>query len=93
MPQASQQGMVRLGLEAGQWTPQPGALLSPSALSQEHGFAEDTLSPFPSTYPDPFSPIWYHLRAILVSGWLTAILLEWALVEHSDMNCPGRCKC
>ena len=45
--QASQQGMVGLGLESGQWTSQPGAPLRPYALSQGRDFTEATLSPFP----------------------------------------------
>jgi len=56
LPQASQQGTMGLGSEAEQWTSQPGALLSPSALSQEHGFAEDTLSPFHLPALTPFPP-------------------------------------
>ena len=55
LPQAFTAG--NSGAWTGGWavTPQPGAPLGPSALSQEQGFAEATLSPFhlPTLTPSP----------------------------------------
>ena len=62
-------------------TPQPGAPLGPSALSQEHGFAEATLNPFhlPTLTPSPLFGIvcgqyyaWLaHSNTVAVGSCLT----------------------